>query len=91
MGHPSRNMEDVVAESDLNCADLAQEASVENFSIWFRDCFSGILVKNVAAFCHCLKSPRDQDKEINYSEKGSLKTAWHKFCCVVSKVHSYEE
>ena len=24
MGHPSRNMEDFVAESDLNCADLAQ-------------------------------------------------------------------
>jgi hypothetical protein len=28
MGHPSKNMEDF-AESDLNCADLAQEDSVE--------------------------------------------------------------
>ena len=34
MGYPSRNMEDFVAESDLNCADLAQEVSVEkNFSM----------------------------------------------------------
>ena len=39
MGHPSRNMEDFVAESDLNCADLTQEVSVENFNIWPRDCF----------------------------------------------------
>ena len=37
MGHPGRNMEDFVAESDLNCADLAQEVSVEkNFSMWQR-------------------------------------------------------
>ena len=50
-------MEDFVAVSDLNCADLAQEVSVEkNFSMWPRDCFCGILVKNVAAFCPCLKS-----------------------------------
>jgi hypothetical protein len=25
MGHPSRNMEDFVARSNLNCVDLAQE------------------------------------------------------------------
>ena len=25
MGHPSRNMKDFVAGSDLNCVDLAQE------------------------------------------------------------------
>ena len=56
MGYPSRNMEDFVTESDLNCADLAQEVSVENFNMWPRDCFCGILVKNVAAFCPCLKS-----------------------------------
>jgi hypothetical protein len=43
-------MEDFVAESDLNSADLAQEVSVEkNFSIQHRNCFCGILVKNVAA------------------------------------------
>jgi hypothetical protein len=39
MDHPSRNMEDFVSESDLKCADLAQEVSVEkNFSMWHRDC-----------------------------------------------------
>jgi hypothetical protein len=33
MGYPSRNIEDFVAESDLNCADLVQDVSVEkNFS-----------------------------------------------------------
>jgi hypothetical protein len=50
MGHPSRNKEDFVAKSNLNCAYLAQEVSEEkNFSMWHRDCFCGILVKNVAA------------------------------------------
>jgi hypothetical protein len=49
-------MEDFVTESDLNCANLAQEVSVDNFNIWPRDCFCGILVKNVAPFCPCLKS-----------------------------------
>jgi len=34
MGHPCRNMEDFVAEINLNYADLAQEVSEEkNFSI----------------------------------------------------------
>jgi hypothetical protein len=57
MGYSSRNMEDFVAESDLNCAELAQKVSVKkNFSMWPRDCFCGILVKNVSAFCPCLKS-----------------------------------
>ena len=57
MGHPSRNMEDFVAGSDLNCVDLAQEISKEkNFRMWHKDCFSGILMKNVATFCPCLKS-----------------------------------
>ena len=50
---PSINMEDFVTES----ADLAQDGSVEkNFSMWPRDCFCSILVKNVAAFCPCFKS-----------------------------------
>lgn len=57
MGHPSRNMEDLVAESDLNCADLAQELSVEKtINMWPRHCFCDILVKNVAVFCTCLNS-----------------------------------
>ena len=54
-GYASRDMLDFVAESDLHSADPAQEVSVEkNFSMWPRDCFCGILVKNVA-FCPCLK------------------------------------
>ena len=45
-----------VAKTDLNCADLTQEVSVEeNFSVLLRDFFCGILVKNVAALCHCLR------------------------------------
>jgi hypothetical protein len=49
VGHPIRNMEYFVAESNLNCADLSQDISEENFSVWYRDCLCGILVKNVAA------------------------------------------
>jgi hypothetical protein len=57
IGHPSRNMEDFVAGSNLNCIDLAQEISKEkNFRIWYKDCFCDILVKNEATFCPCLKS-----------------------------------
>jgi hypothetical protein len=56
MGYPSRNMENSVTESDLNCADLAQEVSVENFNKWPRDCFCSTLLKNLATFCTCLKS-----------------------------------
>ena len=51
MGYPCRNMEDFVTECYLNCADMAQEVSVEkNFNVCPRDCICGILVKNVAAF-----------------------------------------
>jgi hypothetical protein len=57
MGHSSRNIEDFVAEGDLNYAGLTKGVSVEkNFSAWPRDCFCGILSKNVAAFCPYLKS-----------------------------------
>ena len=38
-GYLSRNMKDFVTECVLNCADLAQEISVENFNAWSRDCF----------------------------------------------------
>ena len=57
MDHPSRNMKGFVAGSDLNCVDLVQDISKEkNFRMWHKDCFCGILVKNVATFCPCLKS-----------------------------------
>ena len=50
-------MGDFVAGSNLNCVDLAQEISKEkNFSMWHKDCFCGILVKNVATFYPCLTS-----------------------------------
>ena len=50
-------MEDFVAGSNLNCVDLVQEISKEkNFSMWHKDCFCGILVRNVVTFCPCLKS-----------------------------------
>jgi hypothetical protein len=48
-------MEDFIAKGDLNCGSLPVEVS-ENFSMWPRDCSCAILVKNVAAFCPCLKS-----------------------------------
>jgi hypothetical protein len=33
MGYPSKNMKDLVAESDMNCADLTKEVLVKkNFS-----------------------------------------------------------
>jgi hypothetical protein len=48
-------MEDLVAGSNLNCVDLAQEISKEkNFRMWHKDWFC--LVKNVATFCPSLKS-----------------------------------
>lgn len=57
MSHPIRNIKDFVAEGDLNCESLAQEVSVEKtVSMLHKDCFYEILVKNVAAFCHCPKS-----------------------------------
>lgn len=49
-------MEVFVTESDLNFADLVQEVSEENFRMFCKDCFCGILVKSVAAFCPSLKS-----------------------------------
>jgi hypothetical protein len=49
-------MENFVAGGDLICGSLALEASEEkNFNMWPRDCFCDILVKNVSAFCPCLK------------------------------------
>ena len=57
MAYPSRNMEHFVAEGDLNGRSLVLEVSEKNnFNTWPRDCFCGILVKNVATFCPCLKS-----------------------------------
>jgi hypothetical protein len=49
-------MEDSGAEGDLKCVGLlAQKVSVENLNMWPRDCFCDVFVKNMPAFCHCLK------------------------------------
>jgi hypothetical protein len=60
--------------SDLNCADLVQEVSEEkNFSMWYKDCFCGILVKNVVTFCPCLKSlPEAKVKRLGLIELTAL-------------------
>ena len=55
--HPIRDTVDSGAEGDLNCGGLAQDFSEEKtFSMLSRDPPCDILVKNVAAFCPCLKS-----------------------------------
>ena len=62
-----------------------------NFSMWPRECFYGILVKNVATFCPCLKSlPEAKVKRlsINCIDKRSFKKAQQRLC---SLVKSYEE
>ena len=53
MVHDNRRMEDSDAEYDLmNCGDLTQEVSEENYSILPRDCScdSSCVVRNVVAF-----------------------------------------
>jgi hypothetical protein len=92
MGYPSRNMEDFVIESNLNCADLAQEISVRNFKMWPTGMFCGILVKNVATFCPCLKSLSEAGVKrlrlMALTKKKSLKKAHQRLC---SLVKSHEE
>lgn len=57
VGYCSRNVENFLAESDLNYADMAQDVSVEkNFTMCSRDNFGDNLVKNLTAFYPCLKS-----------------------------------
>jgi hypothetical protein len=85
--YPSRNMEDFVVECDLSCADQAQQVSVEkNFSMWLRDDFHGILVKNVGAFCPCLKKLLESKLKrfiLVALTKRSLKKAQQRLCSLV--------
>ena len=54
MGHTIRSTEDSVPECVSSCRDLVQEVSEKmTFSMWPREFFNEILVKNVAAFCPC--------------------------------------
>jgi hypothetical protein len=50
MDYLRRNIEGFAAVSDLNCADMVQEFSVENFNMGTTDCFCGILGNNVEIF-----------------------------------------
>ena len=50
MVRPSKNMEDIGAEGDLNGRDLAQDVSDENITMWPTESFCEGLVKNMAAF-----------------------------------------
>ena len=56
MGHPSRNMEDFVAEGDLNCGSL-KRFQRRKILVCGRETVCDILVmNNVAAFCHYPKN-----------------------------------
>jgi hypothetical protein len=52
----SKNMELQSCEDYLKCWGLGSKVSEKNFSMLPRDHSCDILVKNVAAFCLCLKS-----------------------------------
>jgi hypothetical protein len=60
MNNPNRTKEGFVALSGLSCAESSQDVSVKkHFIMRPRDCFSGILLKNMTAFCPSLKSVPD--------------------------------
>lgn len=55
------------------------------------DCFFDVLMKNVAMFCFCPKSPPEAKVkifQINYTDKGSLQKVQHRLCPLV---YSHEE
>jgi hypothetical protein len=57
MDHPSRTMEGIGAECDLNHAGLVLDVSEEKNCIMLPgDRFYDVLVKNVTAFCAYLKN-----------------------------------
>ena len=80
-------MKDFVAEIDLNCAELNQELSVESdFIMWPSNCFCGILIKDVGAFCPCLKSlPEAKVKRFMLIciNKGSFRRAQQIICSLI--------
>ena len=50
MNHPNKDMENIGAKDDLNYADLVQEVTGENATMWPKNCFCDILVENMGAF-----------------------------------------
>ena len=57
--------------------------------MWHKDCFCGILVKNVATFCPCLKSlPKAKVKRLRLIAFETFKNAQQRLC---SLVKTYEQ
>ena len=56
MGYPSQNMKDCCYWEWFELCRPGPILSVKNFNMWPRERFCDILVKNMAAFCPCLKS-----------------------------------
>ena len=85
-GSLSKNVQVLFIESNLKCSDLAQDGSKKkNFSMWPRDCFRCILVKNVTTSSLSEESTLGYGKEIyiNYTDKGSLKKVQQRLCSLV--------
>ena len=76
MGHPSRSRKDSGTEDDVGCKGPAQEISEgKNTGKWARDRSSDILMRNVAALCHCPKSAKGKLKSfgIDGIRRGDLR------------------
>lgn len=86
-------MEGFVTASDLNCADLTLEISVENFNMWPRNGFCGILVKNMATFCpyveSLLKAKVKRFRLISLTR--SLKQSQQRLCSLVKSHEEHSE
>jgi hypothetical protein len=62
--------------------------------MWSRDCFCGILTKNVAAFYQCWKSlpePKVKKFIFNCIDKGSLNKAQQILCSLVKSHEKHFE
>jgi hypothetical protein len=81
-------MEDSGTEGDLNC--VAQSNRFQRRSMGPRDCSCNILVKNVAAFCPCLKSlPEAKVKRFRLiALTKEIKSTRFRLC---SEVYSYKD
>ncbi|EGV99439.1 hypothetical protein I79_014613 [Cricetulus griseus] len=81
-------MEDNGADNDLWCLGLDQDVSEEkNFSMWPKNCSCDILVKNVVAFCPCLKSL--SEAKVENTKYGQPKGHFFPFrnCTILHFVH----
>ena len=91
MGHPRKNMEDFVTEWFELCRPGPRGFNGKLFfDRWPRDCFCGILMKNVAAFCPCLKS-LPESKVKRFILISLTKEDWKKSSRLCALVKSHEE